>query len=309
MSFYQYTTEEIKIHNVNKQTTFVASLLKNYIQSFAGSKSSETFELIKATLTIDGETSSTEEIFCDEGKMCRLASKGKNKGKLVPIGSKPSQFYGMMNHANYLESAKEISFFISYEWKAHAFSDTNIYYWSRFFEAFNCSELRNNVQYRGIETYDYDHSMFVYRFDKDYQGEAEFNDDPSVVSGVNEWDLDGNSDIFCNYENDVNPFESPDKIKSVVSRIKPILDKYGLEIEEYKEGLDSISIYNWLTVSSPALNEFFEDFQKLLDILQSFGLTIGGYTNHLEHIEPGTIALIRFRIDENNRVQKEYLCI
>ena len=306
MSYIKTVSEEIRIHIVDDATRFVAKSLGYYIDNFFTMYQISYLDIFNATLVVDGEKLELDHFRNEEGKVFHLASKGKNKGKMVPVGSKPSRYYALRHWARDLHNAKDIEFKIYYEAYRYLGDDVGIECMIEALSGLNCASARKNVVYKGMQEYDCAEGVTLFRFDKDYQGYVERTDDASVISDTGMWEMNCNGSI-CFPDLDIELSDNIEMVEEIISKVKPLIEKYGLEIDSpEKVSGDLIDIYGYAFVTKEELDEFLTDFQTLIDILAPYNATVYGPSTHMVCRDYGRFAAIDFRIDENHKLQKGY---
>ncbi len=306
MSYLKMVSEEIKIHIVDDATRFVAKSLGYYIDNFFTMYQISNLDLFNATLVVDGEKLELEHFSNENGKVLHLASRGKNKGEMVPVGSKPSKYYALRSWARDLHNAKDVEFRVHYEAFRYLGDDVGIDTMITALKALNCASVRKNVVYKGMQEYDFIEGITMYRFDKDYQGYVEWIDDASVISDAELWEMNCNGSIAYP-ENETDSDKNAKLVKKIISDVKPLLEKYGLEIDEPDEvDGDLINVYGYVFVAKEKLDEFLNDFQTLIDFLVPYDASVYGPSSHMTSRDYGKFAAIDFSIDENHKLQKSY---
>ncbi|MBR4452114.1 MAG: hypothetical protein IKH65_08155 [Clostridia bacterium] len=309
MSYIKTVSEEIRIHIVDDTTRFVAKSLGYYIDNFFTMYQISYLDIFNATLVVDGEKLELNHFRNEYGKAFHLASKGKNKGKMVPIGSKPSRYYALRSWARDLKNAKDVEFRIFYEAYRHLGADIGIECMIEALGGLNCASVRKNVVYKGMQEYDFTEEITAFRFDKNYQEYADWTDDASVISDSGMWEMNCNGSIYFP-DIDTELSDNREMVEEIISKVKPLLDKYGLEIDEPdKVSTDSIEVYGYVFVTKDELDEFLTDFQTVIDILAPYEATVNGPSTHMVCRDYGRFAAINFNIDENHKLLKSYACL
>ena len=95
-----------------------------------------------------------------------------------------------------------------------------------------------------------------------------------------------------------------------VAETRPIVEKYGLVMEDCDCEVGEIDIQNDTTISAEKLDEFFADFQRLIDIIRANNLKLVAYSDRL--IPSGTNEddkgpAIVLSIDENGKLNREFI--
>lgn len=304
MSYVKTVSEEMQIHVVDNATKLVAKLLGYYIDNFYSLYQISYLDLFDASLTVDGETISMKNFNIHDGKVFHIASRGKNKGKYVPLGSKPSVYYAFRQWARELHEAKDISFTVHYEAYRCLGDDIGIKCMITALDGLNCASVRKNVTYKGMEEYDFCEGITLYRFDKDYQGYAVSTDDSSVLNDVENWEMNFNTCIAYSELDENNPFRNPEIIREVLEKTNPFFEKYGIGIEKYKDGDDDINLYGYVFIKGNALEEFIDDLETVVKTIESYGLDICLVSDHLVSRDYGKFAVVRFGYtDEGDMTQ------
>ena len=309
MGYVKKVSEEMHIYVVDSTTALAAKLLGYYIDNFYNLFQISYIDIFDASLTVDGETIHLENFSNRDGKVFHVASRGKNKGKMVPLGSRPSVYYGFRHWARHLHEAKDISFTVYYEAYRYLGSDVGINSMITALEGLNCASIRKNVTYKGIEEYDYCEDITLYRFDKDYQGYVTGTDDISALSDVECWEMDFNNNIAYSKLDDNNPFNSPETIREFLEKVRPFFDKYGIEIGEYKDGDEDIDLYDYVFIRGEKLEEFLDDFDNLMNTIESYNLDLGMRSDHLVSRDYGKFAAVRFGWTDKGELTRTFVRI
>lgn len=309
MSYVQYATEKITIHNVDAKTAFVANMLAQYICNLQTGQHTDYITISKLNLNVDNDSVEFENVKNTNGKTYHIAKKGKNKGKYVRDNPNSSYFYGMVDNAGFLPHANEISFTIEFEAWCYSWADYGISYWKKFFDAFDCESLRENISYHAIEAIDSEEEAYAYCYDENRQGYVEYSDDKSVISGAEKWLLDANGSIIpTDYDDETSLLRSKEKVEEILAAITPYFNKYGLSFQNYEQGDGELVFEGYImNLESQDLDTFFNDFQAVLTLLKSYNVFISGYSNCLVCCDPDHMAAIKFEIDENYQLSKTYL--
>ena len=302
MSYVKKVSEEMHIRVVDKTTWLAAKLLGYYIENFYGMYQVSSLDIFDASLTVDGETISMNGFNNLNGKVTHIATRGKNKGKYVPLGSKPSVYYAFRQWARELHEAKDITFNIHYEAYRYLGDDVGIKCMISALESLNCATLRKNVTYKAMEEYDYCQDITLYRFDKDYQGFVDFDSDYSSVSDAEYWEMDFNNEITCGFFDDNGDFHESENVREALEKCIPILEKYGIYYDEYKDGDEFFYLYGFLFVQGNKLEEFVEDFAELNSILNSYGMYLSMRSDHFASKDYGKFSAVHFDRNDNGEL-------
>lgn len=306
MSYSVTVSENMRIHVVDKSTAFLAKSLAYYIDNFFTAYWINRLDIHEATLTVDGETATLRDVHSEGGKVTYRATSGRNKGKTVALTSRPSSYYAFRNLARQgLPFAKEVSFVISYDADCSFGADIGINCMITALEAMNNSIIRENTVYKGFQETHPGEGFEVYRFDRDYRGYAPECDDVEVIGSVKEWELDGCTGIIGGKGGDA-ALRSLNTVREIIGKIRPIYEKYGLEIDEFNYGDDEITTRGFAYITADRLGEFFADLQKLIDICRSYNLELYGYTNRLISVESGKPGMIGLSVGSDGTLKKTY---
>lgn len=122
------------------------------------------------------------------------------------------------------------------------------------------------------------------------------------------WNFDGWGHIQSKTD-DAGVLGSAETACEVITKVRPLIEKYGLVMTECDYGVGEIDIQNDVLISTGNLDEFFDDFQKLLDILSSYNLKVVGYSDRLipeGSDEDDEGPSIMFSIDKSGKLSKTY---
>ena len=128
------------------------------------------------------------------------------------------------------------------------------------------------------------------------------------LKNISSWQFDGWGHIQSK-TNDAGALGSAETTDELITKVRPLIEKYDLVMTECNYEYGEIDIQNDVLISTDNLDEFFDDFQKFLDILSSYNLKVVGYSDRL--IPEGTDEdndgpSIVFSIDENGKLTKTY---
>lgn len=307
MSYYISTTEEIKINNCNDKTAFVVKMLAKYIQSFDAVYRIVSYKIDDARLIVNDEEINLGKFSYDGKKFFSEVTRGKNKGKLAPLGSRPSPFYNMLNWANFTSNRENsISFRISYGCSGYAGSDMGYAYWYDFLNAFDCEEIRNNVEYRCLETCGGDpDGAYFFKYGKNGPDPVSSEKSLERIRPGSKWDADCYATI-CYYDKNNERILAKEDAEKIIEEISPLLKKYNLTMADYEENCGSIDIEGYAYLDGAALPTFLEDVQKLLNIIKPYGLDFGCYTHYIICYNYDNLGVITLELNEDYALNYHY---
>lgn len=307
MSYFPTVSEELHIHIEDKKTAFAAKLLAQYLRNFFYTQRIRSLEIDCLALTVDDES---HEIRRFRIKDDQILCKGKDADAYVSIDPEDSEYWRIVDQVNWLydapERVKNVLFTACYSAECCFGAALGINYWADALDVLNCAALQKNVVYKGIEEVDFGPDLRAYRFDSERQGFCTYDDDAAVMPCNTTWELEANATICWPGDEGEDPFDSPEIIREIIEKISPLLRKYGVGLDDYNDGDNSIELLDWLFLETKDLEAFFADFQALLDILAPYGLVIGGYSDHLISRDFGSFAAIRLGY-QNYKLETAYM--
>ncbi len=131
----------------------------------------------------------------------------------------------------------------------------------------------------------------------------------NTFENISSWQFDGWGHIQSKTE-DAGSLGSSVTAGEVIAKVRPLVEKYGLEMGECDYEYGEIDIRNDVLISADTLDEFFGDFQNFLYILESYNLKVVGYSDRL--IPEGADdddyegPSITFSIDGNGKLSRAY---